>query len=102
MKDKIYKQTQWWKYAAGTLPVVCLFALFFIDIIGWQETYKKFFFAIVIVFVALGGFWWWWAIDKIVTLTSVLLKTEKIMSEIQSEIKFIKNDVKSLDERNKI
>jgi len=97
MKDKIYTQAQWWKYAAGTLPFVGLASVVLMDVVGWSNLHNKVLFSILISFFAAGVLWWWWAIDKIVHLTQLLINTEKKFDEIKTEIKIIKQEVKSLD-----
>lgn len=102
MKNKVDKQSQWWKYAAGTIPFVCSAILVLLDFIGWQNLHNKVVFVILITFFATGVLWWWWAVDKIVFLTNTLMSTEKEFLNLKKEINSIQEDIKSLDERNKI
>jgi hypothetical protein len=97
MKFNINTQSIWWKYAAGTLPFVSLVIIVLLDIIGWTALHNKILFIILIGFFASGVIWWWWAIDKIVSLTNLLINTEKKFDEIKTEIKIIKQEIKSLD-----
>jgi Tfp pilus assembly protein PilO len=97
MKFNISIQSIWWKYAAGTLPFIGLAIIVLLDIIGWTALHNKILFIILIGFFTSGVIWWWWAIDKIVRLTTLLINTEKKFDEIKTEIKIIKQEVKSLD-----
>jgi len=97
MNKKIYKQAQWWKYAAGTLPFFSLALVVLLDIVGWTDLHNKILFTILIVFFTSGVLWWWWAIDKIVYLTSLLIETENKFIEIKKEIANVREEVKSLD-----
>ncbi len=92
------KESQWWKYAAGTIPFVLLTALVLLDMLGWADLHNKVLFVILVGFFTSGVIWWWWAIDTIADLTRLLIKTEKDFKELKTEIKSIKQDVKSLDE----
>jgi hypothetical protein len=97
MKDKIYTQAQWWKYAAGTLPFIGLASIVLMDVVGWSNLHNKVLSLILISFFAAGVLWWWWAVDKIMHLTKLLIDTEKKFDELKTEIKSIKQEVKSLD-----
>ena len=99
MKNTI-TQSQWWKYAARTVPFVSLAAIVLLDLIGWADLHNKVLFMILIGFFTSGVIWWW-AIDTIADLTRLLIKTEKDFKELKTEIKSIKEDVKSLDELSK-
>lgn len=101
MKNNIQQQSQWWKYAAGTLPFVALAIVVLLDLIGWTELHTKLLFTTLIIFFSSGVVWWWWAVDKIVYLTKLLIDSERKFDELKSEISSIKQDVKSLDERSK-
>jgi hypothetical protein len=101
MKNKIQKQLQWWKYAAGTIPFIALAIIVLLDFVGWTELHNKLLFTILIIFFSTGVLWWWWAVDKIVYLTKLLIDSERKFLEIKYEINSIKKDVESLDERSK-
>jgi Zn-dependent protease with chaperone function len=91
------KQSQWWKYAAGTIPFCCLAILVLLDIIGWTSIHTQFLFIILITFFTAGVLWWWWAVDKIIELTMLLKKTQLNLIEVTVEVIKIKKEVELLD-----
>ncbi len=95
------KESQWWKYAAGTVPITCLSLLVLLDMMAWTDLHNKVLFVILIGFFTCGVIWWWWAVDKIISLTKLLMKTENNLLEISKEVIEIKKEIKSLDELSK-
>jgi Tfp pilus assembly protein PilO len=97
MNKNTQTHSRWWKYAAGTVPFVSLAAIVLLDLLGWADLHNKVLFVILVGFFTSGVIWWWWAIDTIADLTRLLIKTEKDFNELKTEIKSIKQEVKSLD-----
>jgi Tfp pilus assembly protein PilO len=95
----LHKQSQWWKYAAGILPFACLIVLVLLELIGWSDLHNRVLFIILVGFFITGAIWWWWAIDKIINLTALLIQSDQKFTEIKEEIKEIKKEVESLDNR---
>lgn len=100
MENKNF-QARWWKYAAGTIPFVCLAIIVLLDTIGFTRLLDQFLFFVIIGFFTTGVVWWWWAVDTMVSLTNTLILTDKKFLELKNQILSIKKDVISLDERSK-
>lgn len=99
MKKKLFKQSQWWKYAAGTVPIVCLVILAIIDLANWSHEHNQLLGFLLLCFFTVGILWWWWAVDKIVYLAKLLIKTEQQFAELKTELIKIKQEVKLLDSK---
>jgi ABC-type uncharacterized transport system involved in gliding motility auxiliary subunit len=95
------KKSQQRKYAAGLIIFLSFATLVMLDIIGQSDLYNKILFVILIGFFTFGLIWWWWAVDKIINLTKLLIKTENDLLEISKEVIEIKKEIKSLDELSK-
>lgn len=99
MKEKLFKQSQWWKYAAGTIPIVCLAILAIIDLADWSYEHNQLLGFILLGFFTVSILWWWWVIDKITQLVKLLMETEKQFAELKTELIKIKQEVKLLDSK---
>lgn len=97
MISRIQKQAKWWKYAAGTIPMLCLCIITIIDLTGWSHLHNKLLGFLLLSFLAVGVFWWWWAVDQLIELSRTLFNTEKKFAELKEELKKIKNEVKLID-----
>lgn len=98
----IQKQSQWWKYAAGTIPMVCLAILVIIDLANWSHMHNQLLGFLLLCFFTVGVIWWWWAVDKITQLVKLLMETETKFAELKEELKKIKNEVKLIDNNQDI
>lgn len=102
MTLNIKKQSQWWKYAAGTIPMVCLAILVTIDLANWSHMHNQLLGVLLLCFFTVGVLWWWWAVDKIIQLVKLLMETETKFAELKEELKKIKNEVKLIDNNQDI
>jgi len=86
-------QTNYWKFAASSVPIVALGAIFFVYFIGWEDLFDKLVTIGSISFFAIAVFWWWWAISKIVEMMSRSHRMEDNFDDLKKELKEIKRDV---------
>ena len=93
--SKIILRIKLWKYAARTVPVIVLAALFFLHLVGWDNLYEKLIIISGTTFVAICVFWWWWAVNKILSLALIINRTGTNLKEIKKEIISIKKNFRS-------
>jgi len=87
-----------WAWAATVLPLVALAGLFFMEFIGLRSYYHVSLTIGATVMFAVSVVWWWWALYTIAGVTSLLGKTSENLNEVTTEVKEIKNEIKTLKE----
>lgn len=95
---KALSQISIWAWAATVLPIVALAGLFFLEMIGLRSYYHV---SIVIgatVMFAISVVWWWWALYTIAGVTSILGKTSEKFDKVTTEVKTLKEEIKTLKE----
>ena len=98
--EGLYK-IKWWKYATGSIPIICLLILILLDVIALSSFDSGLPIAILLVFVAVSIFWWWWAIERIITLSKLLGITEAKLLYVRQEIVEIRRETDLLLSENK-
>jgi len=91
------REVKWWSYAAWTTPFVALAAIFFVDLIGWNDTQSKLIVTGGVVFFSVAVYWWWWAIFKVSRMASMLLNTAKELKNISKEMYDLNREIYKKD-----
>jgi len=91
---KIIIETKLWAFAAWTVPFVALAALFFFELVGWDDLYKQSIIAGGLIFFTVSVFWWWWAIAKVSQLAKMFIDTREKFQDIKTNLKDIHKDYK--------
>ena len=85
-------QTNYWKFAASSVPIVALGAIFFVYFIGWKDLFDKLVTIGSISFFAIAVFWWWWAISKISQFSKMISESADKMDDIKQELVAIRKE----------
>lgn len=101
MLKKYIKETKWWMYAAGTLPVSALVGILISYYIELDSLLGCIIAASLIVLVSASVFWWWWAIHRIKDVFTKLEVTNENFAHIINELKEIKKEMPYVGDRKR-
>jgi hypothetical protein len=85
-------QTNYWKFAASSVPIVALGSIFFVHFIGWEDLFDKLVTIGSISFFAIAVFWWWWAISKISQFSKMISDSADKITDIKEELIAIRKE----------
>ena len=96
--DTTNAEVRWWSYAAWILPLVALAGIFFVMVIGWDDS-QLHRLAIVggVTFFSISTCWWWWALYKLMKVSSLMLHTAESLKDIGSELRDINREIHDQD-----
>ncbi len=97
LKKKTEREVKWWSYAAWTAPFTALSAIFFAEMLGWQETTHKILITTGTLFLTVVTYWWWWAIYKVSYMASMLVETAKELKDISKEMHELNSEMHKKD-----
>jgi hypothetical protein len=85
-------ETNYWKFAASSVPIIALGTIFFVYFIGWDDLFDKLVTIGSISFFAIAVFWWWWAISKISQFSKMISDSTDKMDDIKQELVAIRKE----------
>lgn len=90
---KIKKEVSWWSYAAWSLPLIVIAALFASHVTNGSTVYHYILIGAAMTFFSISVFWWWWAIYRIRSLSSILVDTGERVTIVRIYVEEIKKEI---------
>lgn len=91
--NRIIKEVNLWTYAAVSLPLIGLCALFFFKFIGFDIWYERALVTGAVIFFIVAVIWWWWAIAKIAFFAEMLSEVSNKFTEVKKDVSKLRDDL---------
>ena len=97
MKSKKFdREVTLWAWLGRIAPMTALLVLAIVSTTEYDDYTDILVTGIAVTFGSIAFFWWWWVLRSIGILTNLLDTTSERFTEVVTELKEIKKDVKDL------
>ena len=97
---KFDREVTLWAWLGRIAPMTALLVLAIVSTTEYDDYTDILVTGIAVTFGSIAFFWWWWVLRSIGILTNLLDTTSERFTEVVTELKEIKKDVKDLPMRN--
>lgn len=96
---KFDREVTLWAWLGRIAPMTALLVLAIVSTTEYDDYTDILVTGIAVTFGSIAFFWWWWVLRSIGILTNLLDTTSERFTEVVTELKEIKKDVKDLPMR---
>lgn len=93
---KFDREVTLWAWLGRIAPMTALLVLAIVSTTEYDDYTDILVTGIAVTFGSIAFFWWWWVLRSIGILTNLLDTTSERFTEVVTELKEIKKDVKDL------
>ena len=94
--QKFNKEVSMWAWLGRIAPMTALLSLSLVVTSDFHVYGDYAVHAVAVLFGSIAFFWWWWVLRSVGILTDLLNTTSERFTEVVTELKEIKKDVKEL------